>query len=71
MKIKIITLITFSFFLGLQSCKQCRTCTCSKGSLEYEEENCAIGTGTKKSLDTWEEYIIEQNNYDNCTCTDN
>jgi hypothetical protein len=53
-----------------ESCKKCKTCTCWKGGLSTEKENCAYGGGSSNAtLETWEDYLRDNSNYDSVKCT--
>jgi hypothetical protein len=51
------------------SCKRCKTCTCWKGGVSKDLENCAYGGGSSnKTLETWESYLKENLDYDSVKC---
>lgn len=48
------------------SCTKCSTCTCVKDGVQTIEEECATGIG--QDLSGWERYMLEDSDYDFCTC---
>jgi len=65
----LIILISLIGLLILTSCKKCKTCQCWKNGVVTEEENCAFGGGSSyQSLETWEQYLVEEVGYDSLKC---
>ena len=66
---KVLYLLLCISALLFVSCKKCKTCQCWKSGVEYEETNCAYGfPPSTRSLEVWEQYLIEKVGYDSIKC---
>jgi len=55
--------------LVLASCEKCKTCKCWNNGVVTEQKNCAYGGGSSnRSLETWEDYLVEEAGYDSVKC---
>jgi hypothetical protein len=66
---KVLYILLFISVLLFASCKKCKTCKCWKNGVEYEEKNCSYGfPPTTRTLNVWEDYLIEKTGYDSIKC---
>ncbi|MDR0507686.1 MAG: hypothetical protein LBH32_12855 [Dysgonamonadaceae bacterium] len=62
----VLIIVSFSAF---NSCKVCKSCQCWKNGQAVEMDNCSYGfPPNKRTLDTWEKYLIEELKYDSVKC---
>jgi len=68
---RILLPVIFASAFFIVSCrKECRTCRCEREGEVFIEKNCAIGNAQCKNLDSWEEYLRNDRDFDSVTCVD-